>query len=202
MHLDSRDGATLSIVVGIGLLASPWYLERGAAAVVAPVVDPLGSIGLLPSAAFPAVIGTAYLTAGLLSLLFVGSEPLSYRPVVTAGLGAAVVALVTGASLAVGGSGPRLLDVAALTLLTATAIVPVAFVAGLDAETPGRRWPFALAALLFVPLCAVLAIRVDGDVVSLVDGALTVAAGVVVLAGILWGYPLYRLGRAFEVVDR
>lgn len=202
MNLDSRDGAVACVVVGVALLAAPWYLDRAVAAGAGGVLDPFSALGLLPAGVFPVAIGAGYLVAGLLALLFAGSEPLAYRPVVAAGAVVVLVSVLAGMGAVYGRTGALAVDPATAAILGALAAVPVGFVAGLAADSPGRRWPLAVLVALFVPPLVLLGLRLDAATGSLVTGALSVAVGVLVACAVVLGYPLYRLGRSFEVVVR
>lgn len=202
MNLDSQDGAVACVLLGAALLAAPWYLDRAVAAGVGYLVDPLSALGLLPAGVFPVAVGAGYLVAGLLSLTFVGSEPLAYRPVVVAGLAAVAGTVVAGIGFLYRRTGSLTAPPEAAALVGATAAVPVAFVAGLDADAPGRRWPFALLLALFVPPLVLLGVRADGSVGSAIGGSLATGLGVLLVCAVVLGYPLYRLARSFEVVVR
>lgn len=202
--MDSRQRALAVLAVGVVLSLAPIYLQSAFAVGVGPVLDPIAAVGLLPAGVYPVAVGTGYLGAGVLALLFLGSQPLAYRPVVGAGFVATALSLVAAAVLLVTEteSVVALASLPTVAYLFAAAVVPTAFLVGLATEAGRRDSTLVVVAVLLLPVLAVVARNLASGGSSLSVGAVVFAAGAVLVFGAFWAYPLYRLGRSFDVVVR
>lgn len=184
------------LILGLLFVLNPLYWDFLVNVGVAPLLDWLGAISVIPGGTYYLGIGGMYFFAGILALRHADRQNADLRQL-SLGVGASLLVVWTGLVIfwwsTVGGIGVM---VVAFSLGTGPVLIGLLIGASSDRSTTRVLWAIAiLLALPFVGWYVAQSMSRGGP--STFAGFFTLlSAALLVVLDVIWGYPLYRLGRS------
>lgn len=197
--MEPRRLAWIILALGLVFLASPAYWNSLQEVGTVWLLDWFSASGMGAGPSNYLAIGGMYVFAAVISLWVAGGEHRRFRQVA---LGVGVSLLLVGTGLvyyhwAMGSGG---FGIWQAVYALGTAPVMVVFHIGFSSEPAITHWLWGIVGLFLLPIVALLIVSffIQPAPFSLRDVILLVSTMHIFVLDLLWGYPLYRLGRTLQ----